>query len=223
MLSNQRRFCLGCVALLLLLAGRLGAHTLPISFLQVVPGADYLHLELALNPFELSFFSELETHKDGRLDPEELAGQEALVARRILDCLKVRVAGKPVVAEVSGITPDVGSHHFTLRAQYRVDARSKTLELESSLATITSGSHLTQVTFTRAGQRQLAQLDMQSSKVTFDPPDKVQGAAAPGASARGGPAPFAIFLLLAVPCLTVLAVGWWRFRKHSRQAQPALH
>ena len=34
------------------LAGRAGAHTLPISYLSVVPDADYLHLELLLNPFE---------------------------------------------------------------------------------------------------------------------------------------------------------------------------
>ncbi len=205
---------------LLLLAARVDAHTLPISFLQIVPGADYLHLELALNPFELSFFSELDTRKDGRLDPGELAGRESLVARRILDCLKVRVGGKPIVPEVSGITPDVDSHHFTVRAQYRVDARSQSLELESNLATITTGSHLTQVTYSRLGQRQLAQLDMQSSKVTFIPPADAQGRIGPNPRARRGPPPFAIILLLAVPCLTIPAVVCWWYRKHCRQPQP---
>jgi hypothetical protein len=221
LLRDRCRFCLGGLALLFL-AGWVGAHTLPISFLQVVPDADYLHLELSLNPFELSFFSELDANKDGRLDPSELAGQQALVARRILDCLKVRVGGKPAEAEVSGITPDVDSHHFTLRAQYPVDARSVSLEIESSLGTITSGSHLTQVTYLLAGRRQLAQLDMQSAKVTFEPPEKVQGTVAPASSPGRAPPSFAVYVLLAIPCVTVLAFVGWRYRRQSQQAHPAL-
>ena len=206
---------------LLLLAGRLGAHTLPISYLQVVPDAGYLHLELMINPFELNFFPELDTNKDGRLDPMELASQEKVVAGRILECIKVRVGGKLVTAEVSGITPDVDSHHFTVRAQYRVDARSAPLEIESGLAAITSGSHLTQVTYLLAGRRQLAQLDRPSAKVTFEPSGNAQAvdAAVPAAGKVGPSLP--VYLLLVLPCVAMLvAMGWWH-RKQSRQAHPA--
>jgi hypothetical protein len=221
LLRKRRRSCLGGLALLLL-AGRLGAHTLPISYLRVVPDADYLHLELALNPFELNFFSELDTNKDGRLDPAELEGRQTLVAARILDCVKLRVGGKPVAAEVSGITPDVDSHHFTLRAQYPVDARSAPLEIESTLGTITSGSHLTQVTYSLAGNRQLAQLDTQSAKVTFEPPAKAPAAAAPASSAGQTGLAFPVYLLLVIPCVALLVIMGWRHRKQSRQVHPAL-
>jgi hypothetical protein len=211
LLRDARRSLLIGLALTAL-AGRAGAHTLPISYLSVVPDADYLHLELLLNPFELNFFAELDTNKDGRLEPAELEGREGIVARRILDCLSLRVGGKPVEAEVAGVRPDVNSHHITLRAQYHVDARNKPLEITSSLVSITSGSHLTQVTYRNAGRRQLAQLDMVSPKVTFEPFPKAERAAAPASSPRPAAQVFAVFLRLAIPGL-VLAVVGWRIRR----------
>jgi hypothetical protein len=204
------------------LSSRVCAHTLPISYLYVVPDADYMHLELMLNPFELSFFSELDVNKDGRLDPAELQGQQEALTRRVLDCLKLRVAGKPVTAEVAGITPEVDGHHLTLRAQYHIDARSTPLELESSLSTITSGSHLTQVTYLRAGRRQLAQLDTQSAKVIFEPFEKPAQAAATTSRSSRLTLSVAVFLLLAIPGLTVLAVGGWRSRRQTQETAPAL-
>jgi hypothetical protein len=186
------------------LAGRAGAHTLPISYLTVVPGADYLHLELLLNPFELNFFAELDTNKDGRLEPAELAGRQETVARRILDCLSLRVGGKPVAAEVAGVTPDVDSHHLTLRAQYHVDARTAPLEITSSLVSITSGSHLTQVTYQNGGRRQLAQLDMVSPKATFEPFEIAASVVMPASPAKRVSPSFGAYLLLAIPCLIAL-------------------
>jgi hypothetical protein len=221
LLRNRRRSCLGGLALLLV-AGRVGAHTLPVSYLHVVPDADYLHLEFTVNPFELNSFSELDTNKDGRLEPMELADRQDAVTRRILDCLKLRVGGKLVAAEVSGITPDVDSHHITLRAQYPVDARSAPLEIESTLGTITSGSHLTQVTYLLAGRRQLAQLDMQSAKVTFEPLGKAPAAVEPASSTGRTGAAFAVYLFLVIPCVALLLVMGWRHRRQSRQVHPAL-
>lgn len=214
LLRDARRSLLIGLALMAL-AGPADAHTLPISYLSVVPDADYLHLELLLNPFELNFFSELDTNKDGRLEPAELQGREKLVTRRILDCLNLRVGGKPVAAEVAGITPDVDSHHIALRAQYHVDARNAPLEITSSLVSITSGSHLIQVTYRNAGRQQLAQLDMLSSKVTFEPFETAVMVVAPASPARRALPSFTIFLLLAVPGLTVLAVAARRIRKPS--------
>ena len=199
----------GSALALTILAGRVGAHTLPISYLSLVPDADYLHLELVLNPFELNFFSELDTNKDGRLEPAELQGRQELVSGRILDCVKLRVGGQPVAAEVAGVTPDPDSHHLTLRAQYHVDARHRPLEVQSSLVSITSGSHLTQVTYRSAGHERLAQLDMQSPRVTFEP-FETPGAAVPPPPAKRVAASFAVFLFLAATGLAVLVVASWR-------------
>src|SRR6516162_1953817 len=86
------------------------AHTLPISYLYLVVGTNYLHLELTFNPFELNFFSELDTNKNGRLEPAELEGKQERVTTRILECLQVYVDGKLVKAEVAGLMPDIDSH-----------------------------------------------------------------------------------------------------------------
>jgi hypothetical protein len=206
---------------LLLLVPRAGAHTLPISFLYVVPDADYLHLELMLNPFELSFFSELDANKDGRLDPGELKAQEEQATGRILECLKLQVDGKPVKAEVAGITPEVDGHHLTLRAQYHVDARRVPLQLESSLSTITSGSHLTQVTYLRSGKRQLAQLDTQSAKVTFAAPAEVDRPAVLIASADRSRQTRVAVILVTVLGGAVFVVAGWRSRRPPQSARSA--
>ncbi|MHB8524071.1 MAG: hypothetical protein ACYDH9_25390 [Limisphaerales bacterium] len=159
------------------------AHTLPISYLTVVPDKDYLHLELVLNPFELNFFSEIDTNHNGRLDPAELAGQEKNLTRHLLNCLRVRANGKLVRAETAGVTPDLDSHHLTLRAHYRMDALRTRLTVESKLNTITSGSHITHVRFGKPGHIQSAQLDMQSATVTFEPAEPQ----APSVSAPADP------------------------------------
>ena len=144
-------------------------HTLPISYLTVVPDKDYVHLELIINPFELSFFSELERNQAGLLAPIELSRQEEPVARRIADCLKLRVKGRLFAPEVAGVTSDIDSHHLTLRAHYRVDARRSPLTLECRLVDVTSGSHFTQVTYSSPDGQQLATLDQQTRSITFTP------------------------------------------------------
>jgi hypothetical protein len=149
---------------------RATAHTLPISYVFVVTDKDYVHLELSFNPFELASFTEFDTNKNGRLDPEELGSAQEKLTRQILDHLVLSADGKPVAAETAGIAPDADSHHATLRAHYRVDASRVALTLESTLQEITSSSHLSQVNFLRAGKPQLAQLDSQSHKVTFAVP-----------------------------------------------------
>jgi len=114
------------------------AHTLPISYVFMVTDKDYVHLELSFNPFELASFTEFDTNKNGRLDPEELASSQAKLTRQILDHLLLSADGKPVAAETAGIAPDADSHHATLRVHYRVDASRAALTLESTLQDITS-------------------------------------------------------------------------------------
>ena len=161
--------CAAWVSVVGCLATSAGAHTLPISFLTLVPDADYLHLELSFNPFELTFYAELDRNHNGRVEPSEWDVAQTNVARRLLNCLTVRVAGNAMIAEVAGITPDLDSHHVTLRAHYRVDARNVPVAIESSLINLTSGSHVTQATFGKEGRQQRARLDAQAAIARFEP------------------------------------------------------
>ncbi len=146
-----------------------GAHTLPISYLRLQPDADYLHLEFTFNAFELSFFSELDDNKDGELDGTELKAHGQSLANRVASVLKLSVGDKLVSAETAGMDPDMTGHHVRLRAHYKGDARQLPLTLESELLSMTSSSHLIQVTYALEGRSRLAQLDMQTRKVTFQP------------------------------------------------------
>ena len=148
---------------------RATAHTLPISYLFIVTDADYVHLELSFNPFELATFSEFDTNKNARLDPAEVESQGDKITRLLLENLTLLVDGKEVPAETSGIAPDSDSHHATLRAHYRVKTRDTKISVESNLQKTMGSSHLTQVKCLRDGKQALAQLDSQSHKVTFEP------------------------------------------------------
>lgn len=185
------------------------AHTLPISYLTIVPDSNYLHLELVLNPFELNFFNELDSDQDGRLGPAELRSADRAMTDRLLGCLSLRVKGAPVAAEVAGINPDLDTHHVTLRAHYPVDVTLLPLTVESRLAAVTSGSHITQVTYGLGEGRKAARLDMQSPQITFDP------SAAPARSDLApnlepeGERRFGGFELAAAGGLGVALVAWW--------------
>ena len=190
------------------------AHTLPVSYLRLVPDADYLHLELVLNPFELSFVAEVDDNKDSELDAAELQAHGQVVANRVVGALKLSVGGREVRAETAGMDPNLSGHHVRLRAHYPVDARWQPLTLESDLASLTSASHLTQVTYANGEQPQLAQLDPQSRKVTFQPPLKSKPAASKAAPNKravfGWPA-----LLLAI-FLAVIGTVWLVFVRKRR-------
>ena len=185
------------------------AHTLPISYLVVWCDAQYAHFELTLNPFELSFFSELDLNKDGQFDPTELKQSEAEVAAKIATCLKVQVGGKLVRPEVAGLMSDQDSHHLTWRAHYRVNARDQPLSIESDLSTITSGSHVTQLTLLRQGQRQLAQLDAQSPRAIFASMVQNQNTAAATGARTPSWAFGSLLLLLALPGMAIFGGVFW--------------
>jgi hypothetical protein len=142
-------------------------HTLPISYLRVSAGAEYVHVELVFNPFELRFIAEVDENRDGELDAKELKKHGPNIARRLADALKFTIDGRALRAESAGMDPDMTGHHVKLRAHYPADARRSPLTLESDLAVLTSASHLVQVTFLCDGQSELAQLDSHSKKVTF--------------------------------------------------------
>jgi hypothetical protein len=182
------------------------AHTLPVSYLRLVPDADYLHLELVFNPFELSFVAEVDDNKDNELDPGELQAHGQVVADRVVGALKLSVGGREVRAETAGMDPNLSGHHVRLRAHCPVDARWQPLTVESDLASLTSASHLTQVTYANGEQQQLAQLDSQSRKVTFQPPPN--GKPAEPEVAPNKRAVFGWPVLLAASFLVAIGGAW---------------
>jgi hypothetical protein len=224
MRSAMKRFLLRALALaasLIFIPGSSAlAHTLPISFLKIVPGEEHVHLELVFNPFELSFFSELDNNRNGRIDAAELALHEARIVERLLDALQLSISGKPVAAATAGVLPDLDSHHMTFRAHYPADARNADVTFKSDLGAITSGSHVTQVTYGKAGQSQAARLDMQTREAHF--------AAGPAVPAPE-PAPPStntmtfrvIMLLLVVPGLAMILLLLAVLRLSWRHSHPA--
>jgi len=187
------------VALLLSAIGA-AAHTLPISYLHVAPDADYLHLELVFNPFELTFMSEVDDNKDAELSPAELEAHGQAVADRVVGALKLSTGGRRLLPETAGMDPALNGHHVRLRAHYKTDGRQVPLTVESDLINLTSGSHVTQVTYSNGTNTQMAQLDSHSHKVTFTPPG-YKPAPSPRRTAIVG-----LWLLL-VAVLALLVVG----------------
>lgn len=212
------------VGLLVLLSFRAMAHTLPISYLFVVADKDYVHLELSFNPFELSSFAEYDTNHDARLDAAELAAVEPQLCRKLLDHLTLRVNDEVVATETAGLSPEGDTHHATLRAHYRVDARHAMLVVSSSLAEITSSSHLTQLNFLRDGKRELAQLDAQSHTASFLTTNAVTcDPNLPGICPTCAPSSGRDELLaMSVGFGVVLLLGLYRARRMTRQKSSSI-
>jgi hypothetical protein len=201
---------------LALSSGRAAAHTLPISYLRLVPDADYLHLELVFNPFELTFVPEADENKDGELNLAELAAHGQLVADRVVSAIKLSAGGATLRPETAGMDPDLNGHHVRLRAHYKVDARRLPLTVESDLPALTSSSHLTQITYVNDGHQQLAQLDPHSRKATFQPPADQKPTATPARPHRR--AALGLVIMVATVFLVVLGAALlWVLRKQRIQ------
>ena len=160
-------------------------------------------MELVLNPFELRFFSELDHNRNGRLEPMELQGKEKLISQRLVSCLKLKVDDVAIPAETSGLVDDFDTHHLTVRAHYAAATQRSSITIESSLPTITSGSHITQVTFGTRDRIQSAQLGMNSTAATFDPIEPLESTSnhsipAPVASLQTNRLIFILISLIAV-------------------------
>ena len=145
------------------------AHTLPISFLTVVSNPDEIHVEWVFNPFELSFFSELDENHDSRLSSSELARHEKFLEDRLLQILKVKADGKALTPKSAGLISDSDGHHLTFRIHFAAPKSGARLDLESNAPNLMGGSHITQVRFGRAGHFQTAQLDSQTRQLQLVP------------------------------------------------------
>lgn len=168
--GSSRAVLGGFLAVLLMVCFTAGAHTLPISYLRLVADREYLHLELIFNPFELTFVSEVDDDKDGELSVGEIKKHGERIATRISRSLRILMAGKVVTPENAGMDPDMSGHHVRLRVHYKADAREAPIALISEMQSITSASHLTQVSFSNGRLVQLGQMDSRSVKVAFNNP-----------------------------------------------------
>ncbi|GEM_PF-3537348 len=201
------------------------AHTIPISYLTLVPAAESLHLEIVLNPFELKFFSELDRSHDGRIDAAEFAACEKEVSGRIAGALRVFSNGKLMSAVTHGITASDDSHHWVFRAHYPGDARGVRLRIESHLAELTSGAHLTQVTYRWRDQQQLASLDSASQFAEFKPfisQPKPPSAASPAEATEQlkQTASRAIVPAIILAAALLISLSLWAIWRKGRQKQP---
>ncbi len=150
------------------------AHTLPVSYLLLVADADYVHLELTFNPFELPEFVEADTNRNRRLDAAELQARAEALSRTILQHLSLRVGERDVPAESAGLSADPNSHHVTFRAHYRISTAGAVISIQSRLPEMFSSAHLTQVKCLREGRAAFAQLDTRSPAASFPAPQPVQ-------------------------------------------------
>jgi hypothetical protein len=165
----------GC--LLLCVSSIASGHTLPISYLTVVPDEDYVHVELVLNPYELNFFAELDANHNRLLDREEMARFREVGTELLLAAIEIRVVDRPVRAEAAGADLALGSHHLVLRAHYRIDARRLPLKVVCTLTKITSGGHVTVVNYVNMGRKQTVLLDRTGAEASFAPATPREGAA----------------------------------------------
>ncbi len=196
-------------------------HTLPISYLTVVSDRDYIHLELTLNPFELSFISEFDENKDRLLDSAELQVADKVLAQRILQHIKLKADGREIPNELSGFSESPGDHHVTLRAHYRCGS-SATVAVESDLTSITSASHLMEVTFFKGGARQLARLDSQTKNALFTVETKHSETPVPTGQAQASTGFVVVLLLGAIPSIAVF-ITLLLFAPKQLREQPAEH
>ena len=155
------------------------AHTLPISYLTVVPDKNYVHVELVLNPYELSFFPELDANHNRILDRDEMARFRQVGTELLLGAIEIRVEGRPgiALADSAGTELALGSHHVVLRAHYPIDARQLPLKVVCTLTKITSGGHVTVVNYINKGRKQTVLLDRPGAEASFDPGTPHEGAA----------------------------------------------
>ena len=147
-------------------------HTLPVSYLTLAPDRNYLHLELLLNPFDLSFFPEIDANHDGTLESTELDQHRTAILQRILESVELRINRKVIFPEISGAILSLTDHHLLLRAHYRGDVRWSKLLIDSRLPEITRGGHWTQVSYGDQEHRRSVILDSQSHTAIFEAADR---------------------------------------------------
>lgn len=142
-------------------------HNLPISEMNIVADEEEMHVELVVNSSELHLIAELDHNGNGQLEYSELHAEGERIARRILSLLTFRIGDRPLEVDVCGILPNPNTHHLTVRAHYRADARYDALSVQSRLFSLAANAHVTQVTFRRPGKRHVGRLSATDPTVHF--------------------------------------------------------
>lgn len=161
-----------CLLALAGLVTGVSAHTLPISYLTVVPDTTHVHVEFVVNPYELQFFSQVDKNHNNVLDPKELAPFERLAREYLVSLIKLHVGGKVVAADVAGASLAPGTHHVVIRVHYPVDARNVPLAIGCNLWSVLRNSDVIIVKYINHGRTQSRLVDSSKKLVTFDPAEK---------------------------------------------------
>ena len=175
-MNHGKRAAFLCICAWLCHCATGAGHTLPISYLTVVPDTNYVHVELVLNPYELSFFAEIDANHNRILDREEMDRFRQVGTELLLGAIEIRVEGRMIRADAAGADLALGSHHVALRAHYPVDARRLPLKVVCRLAQITSGGHVTVVNYVNRGGKQTVLLERAGAEASFDPNTAHEGA-----------------------------------------------
>lgn len=175
------------------------SHTLPISYLTVVPDADHVHVELAINPFELNFLPAAAWE-----DARALEAQKDAITKQLVAHLQIRSADKTIDTDSAGVSLDDGSHHITFLAHYPIKALQQPLTINSTLTEITSVSHITEVTYRGASGEQMARLDVRNTHAEFSPVGTSIAVVPPAPSGKNtGANTFGVALL----CLAIAGIS----------------
>lgn len=162
--------------------------------------------------------------RNGVLESAELNAASQNLSDRILQQLKFTADGKLLSAENAGVFGEAGGHHLTFRAHFPTENPEALLAINSALNSITSASHLTEVTFGKAGERQLARLDSQKQYASFGP--EPQDSEAPVAvKTRNDPTASAMWVILLLAAIPTLGgfIAFLKFaRKHLRDDRTQL-
>ncbi len=215
--AKKKTALIPTLLLLSLFSLNLFAHTLPISYLTLLPDGNYLHLELTLNPFELGSLAGFDANKNQEFDSAKTQGADKMLSEQILQHLKIKSGGQLLTAETAGLSGESGSHHIILRAHFRVPNPQAVITVESDLTGITSASHLTEVTFGREGHSQLARLDFQTTKAVFGEETRKARTAVPAPSRQASLFYFFMMVLGAVPVICLLLEFLTAMLKHLRK------
>ena len=206
---------LAFVSVVLVLAYAAHGHTLPISYLRVVPDNDYVHVELNFNPFELSSFTQMDADHDGRLNDMELERSARAVTETVVSNLHLSAGKTELIAETAGVMSSDDAHHVTLRAHYKKGGGG-VISLRSDLPGILGSSHLTQVTFGDAPNQQWAKLEGSSPEVTFvyETPASTRAVVLDQPPTEVAESTLVAQLLgIGLPAALACTVVWWAKRK----------
>ena len=147
--------------------GVVNGHPSVTGDLRVVVAKERMHLELTVHTSDLTFAAELDSNRNGVIDPQEWRQHDQHVSERLLQCLSLRVGEHTVRPSVAGLVPSFNPNHLTLRAHYQTNVRDSALTISTRLSSILRFTHSLAVVCDRSGRRSSGTIGPNAS-IRFD-------------------------------------------------------